>query len=74
MKSPRGRIVFMASFMIVLVLLLLVEGFTTKTVGASSTGPAASQDSPLAGQGPILTVKGNRLVSLGSNPGCSTRT
>ena len=51
MKSPRGRIVFMASFMIVLVLLLLVEGFTTKTVGASSTGPAASQDSPLAGQG-----------------------
>jgi cellulose synthase/poly-beta-1,6-N-acetylglucosamine synthase-like glycosyltransferase/peptidoglycan/xylan/chitin deacetylase (PgdA/CDA1 family) len=53
----------------VLILLLLVQGFTTKTVGASSTGPGSSQASPLAGAGPILTAKGNRLVSIGGNPG-----
>src|SRR5262245_29217566 len=68
-RTVRGRIVFIASLMIVLVLLLLVEGFTTKTVGASSTGPGASSGSPLAGRGPILTARGNRLVSVGPKSG-----
>jgi cellulose synthase/poly-beta-1,6-N-acetylglucosamine synthase-like glycosyltransferase/peptidoglycan/xylan/chitin deacetylase (PgdA/CDA1 family) len=65
----RARVTLIASFFVVLILLLLVEGFTTKTVGASSTGPGASGASPLAGAGPILTAKGNRLVSIGGSPG-----
>jgi cellulose synthase/poly-beta-1,6-N-acetylglucosamine synthase-like glycosyltransferase/peptidoglycan/xylan/chitin deacetylase (PgdA/CDA1 family) len=70
-RSPfgRGRVALLALVFVVLILLLLVEGFTTKTVGASSTGPGASNDSPLAGSGPILTAKRNRLASIGGRPG-----
>jgi len=66
---PRARVALIASFFVVLILLLLVEGFTTKTVGSSGTGPASSNDSPLAGYGPILAAKGHRLVSIGGPAG-----
>jgi cellulose synthase/poly-beta-1,6-N-acetylglucosamine synthase-like glycosyltransferase/peptidoglycan/xylan/chitin deacetylase (PgdA/CDA1 family) len=65
----RGREWLIALVFVVLVLLLLVEGFTTKTVGSSSTGPGANSDSPLAKSGPILAGKGGRLASIGGSPG-----
>jgi cellulose synthase/poly-beta-1,6-N-acetylglucosamine synthase-like glycosyltransferase/peptidoglycan/xylan/chitin deacetylase (PgdA/CDA1 family) len=52
-----------------LVLLLLVDGITTKTVGASSTGAASAADSPLAGRRPILTHGLHGLVSRQRPPG-----
>jgi cellulose synthase/poly-beta-1,6-N-acetylglucosamine synthase-like glycosyltransferase/peptidoglycan/xylan/chitin deacetylase (PgdA/CDA1 family) len=70
-RSPfgKGRISLLALVFVVLILLLLVEGFTTKTVGASSTGSGATADSPLAGSGPVLTAKHGRLSSIGGPPG-----
>src|SRR6185436_6327226 len=67
----RGRTAIIALVIGVLILLLLVEGFTTKTVGASSTGPSSSAQAPLAGAGPILTANGNGLkgIARGRNPG-----
>jgi len=67
----RGRTAIIALVIGVLILLLLVEGFTTKTIGASSTGPSSSAQAPLAGAGPILTAKGNGLkgIGRGRNPG-----
>jgi cellulose synthase/poly-beta-1,6-N-acetylglucosamine synthase-like glycosyltransferase/peptidoglycan/xylan/chitin deacetylase (PgdA/CDA1 family) len=54
-----------------LVLLLLVDGFTTKTVGASSTGAATLSTSALAGKNPILvaTPTGTALTSNQPDPG-----
>jgi cellulose synthase/poly-beta-1,6-N-acetylglucosamine synthase-like glycosyltransferase/peptidoglycan/xylan/chitin deacetylase (PgdA/CDA1 family) len=54
-----------------LVLLLLVEGFTTKTVGASSTGPSSLGVSALAGKNPVLeaTPDGRGLTSNLPDPG-----
>src|SRR5881392_2003850 len=65
----RGRTAIIAVVFCVLVLLLLVEGFTTKTVGASSTGSGPGAQSPLAGAGPILTAKGTGLKGIARNPG-----
>jgi cellulose synthase/poly-beta-1,6-N-acetylglucosamine synthase-like glycosyltransferase/peptidoglycan/xylan/chitin deacetylase (PgdA/CDA1 family) len=39
-----------------LVLLLLVDGFTTKTVGAAGTGAREAAGSPLAGKRPVLVA------------------
>jgi poly-beta-1,6 N-acetyl-D-glucosamine synthase len=54
-----------------LVILLLVDGFTTKTVGASNTGNAsASGAAPLTGQNPVLVYDGHGgLVSRQPPPG-----
>jgi cellulose synthase/poly-beta-1,6-N-acetylglucosamine synthase-like glycosyltransferase/peptidoglycan/xylan/chitin deacetylase (PgdA/CDA1 family) len=51
-----------------LVTLLLIEGFTTKTVGAESATGGAGQ-APLARSLPILTAKGSRLVPAQPPPG-----
>jgi cellulose synthase/poly-beta-1,6-N-acetylglucosamine synthase-like glycosyltransferase/peptidoglycan/xylan/chitin deacetylase (PgdA/CDA1 family) len=51
-----------------LVSLLLIQGFTTKTIGASGEGHAASAGgTPLAHMPPILTERRGRLVSI-QNP------
>lgn len=42
-----------------LVLLLLVDGFTTKTVGAAGTGAHSVADSRLAGSPPVLVSNGH---------------
>jgi cellulose synthase/poly-beta-1,6-N-acetylglucosamine synthase-like glycosyltransferase/peptidoglycan/xylan/chitin deacetylase (PgdA/CDA1 family) len=53
-----------------LVLLLLVDGFTTKTVGAAGTGARSVAGSPLAGQNPVLVADGRGgLVSHQPPPG-----
>lgn len=53
-----------------LVLLLLVDGFTTKTVGAAGTGARSVADSVLAGSPPVLVSNGHGgLVSHEPAPG-----
>jgi cellulose synthase/poly-beta-1,6-N-acetylglucosamine synthase-like glycosyltransferase/peptidoglycan/xylan/chitin deacetylase (PgdA/CDA1 family) len=52
------------------VLMLLVDGITTKTVGASSTGGPSAGVSPLAGERPVLVYNGHGgLVSHQPAPG-----
>ncbi len=51
-------------------LLLLVQGFSQRTVGASSTpGAGSSRAQPLAGMRPLLTARGNALGSDQPPPG-----
>lgn len=51
-------------------LLLLVQGFSTKTIGASGTpGATASRAAPLAGARPVLEAAGSRLRSSQPAPG-----
>ena len=72
-----GRRLLLGFCLGMLVILLLVDGFTTKTVGASGTGgcsrPAPSSHcagSPLAGQNPVLVANGRGgLVSHQPAPG-----
>jgi cellulose synthase/poly-beta-1,6-N-acetylglucosamine synthase-like glycosyltransferase/peptidoglycan/xylan/chitin deacetylase (PgdA/CDA1 family) len=50
--------------------LLLVQGFSTKTIGASGTpGAASGGGTPLAGSRPLLEPAGTRLRSTQSPPG-----
>src|ERR687892_693744 len=51
-----------------LLLLLAVQGFSTRTTGRSAT-PEVGTRGPLASSGPILLWDGRRLVSRGHNPG-----
>jgi cellulose synthase/poly-beta-1,6-N-acetylglucosamine synthase-like glycosyltransferase/peptidoglycan/xylan/chitin deacetylase (PgdA/CDA1 family) len=53
-----------------LVILLLVDGFTTKTVGAAGTGANRVSGSVLAGQSPVLVANGHGgLISHQPSPG-----
>jgi cellulose synthase/poly-beta-1,6-N-acetylglucosamine synthase-like glycosyltransferase/peptidoglycan/xylan/chitin deacetylase (PgdA/CDA1 family) len=66
----RGRRALIGFALVMLVLLLLVDGFTTKTVGASSEPLNASTTAVLAGAGPILVYAGpGRLKSDQPLPG-----
>ena len=60
---PSGRHLLLAGGILALVLLLLIEGFTTKTVGSASTLAEDGSGHPLAGQGPILSYQGGGLKS-----------
>lgn len=67
---PRGRRVLLGFLLGMLVLLLLVDGFTTKTIGASSTGSGESGPALLAGSRPVLVSDGHGgLVSHQPPPG-----
>jgi cellulose synthase/poly-beta-1,6-N-acetylglucosamine synthase-like glycosyltransferase/peptidoglycan/xylan/chitin deacetylase (PgdA/CDA1 family) len=53
-----------------LVLLLVVQGISTRTIGASGTpGAAVSRATPLAGVRPVLAANGDRLRSSQPVPG-----
>ena len=54
-----GRRVLLGFCLGMLVLLLLVDGFTTKTVGAAGTGARSVAGSSLAGSAPILVANGH---------------
>jgi cellulose synthase/poly-beta-1,6-N-acetylglucosamine synthase-like glycosyltransferase/peptidoglycan/xylan/chitin deacetylase (PgdA/CDA1 family) len=54
-----GRRVLLGFCLGMLVLLLLVDGFTTKTVGAAGTGARSVAGSPLAGSAPVLVSDGH---------------
>jgi cellulose synthase/poly-beta-1,6-N-acetylglucosamine synthase-like glycosyltransferase/peptidoglycan/xylan/chitin deacetylase (PgdA/CDA1 family) len=65
-----GRRVLLGFCLGMLVLLLLVDGFTTKTVGAAGTGARTVAGSPLAGSAPVLVSNGHGgLVSHQPLPG-----
>jgi cellulose synthase/poly-beta-1,6-N-acetylglucosamine synthase-like glycosyltransferase/peptidoglycan/xylan/chitin deacetylase (PgdA/CDA1 family) len=59
----------LAFCLLVVSTLILFEGFATHTVGASAEPHDTAGAAPLAGSRPILTPKGNRLVSLQPPPG-----
>ena len=63
---PRAAIAFGTAMLVVL---LLVQGFTTKTVGASGTDSARAAGSPLASARPILQAGAHGLVSSQPPPG-----
>ena len=69
--AARGRRALLVFLLGMLVILLLVDGFTTKTVGASNTGDTTTvAASPLAGQNPVLVSDGHGgLVSHQPAPG-----
>jgi cellulose synthase/poly-beta-1,6-N-acetylglucosamine synthase-like glycosyltransferase/peptidoglycan/xylan/chitin deacetylase (PgdA/CDA1 family) len=69
-RRERSRRVLLALGLGSIVLLLLVQGFTTRTIGASSTVSAGDgSGAPLAGSRPILVARGDRLVSREPPPG-----
>ena len=69
-----GRRVLLGFCLGMLILLLLVDGFTTKTVGAAGTGLAERPGSSLAGSAPVLVSNGRGglvLPSAGRPAGAS---
>ncbi len=66
----RGRLLVLGFSVTMLVLLLLVDGVTTKTIGAAGTGPSSAAVAPLAGSQPVLVYNGHGgLVSHQPPPG-----
>jgi cellulose synthase/poly-beta-1,6-N-acetylglucosamine synthase-like glycosyltransferase/peptidoglycan/xylan/chitin deacetylase (PgdA/CDA1 family) len=63
MRRSPARYVLLGGCLMALVLLLLVEGFTTKTVGTSSTHANDGAGQPLVGQNPILNYRNGTLYS-----------
>jgi cellulose synthase/poly-beta-1,6-N-acetylglucosamine synthase-like glycosyltransferase/peptidoglycan/xylan/chitin deacetylase (PgdA/CDA1 family) len=69
-ERPWGRRLLLGFCLGMLVILLLVDGFTTKTVGAAGTGANRVANSVLAGQNPVLVSNGHGgLVSRQRDPG-----
>ena len=65
-----GRRLLLGFCLGMLILLLLVDGFTTKTVGAAGTGARTVAGSPLARFNPVLVANGHGgLVSHQPSPG-----
>src|SRR5215210_5390285 len=58
----------LALLLLPMLVLLAVQGLSTRTTGRSAT-PRASRDGPLASAGPILLWDGHRLTSRGRCPG-----
>jgi cellulose synthase/poly-beta-1,6-N-acetylglucosamine synthase-like glycosyltransferase/peptidoglycan/xylan/chitin deacetylase (PgdA/CDA1 family) len=65
--AHRGIIVFCLA---VLALLLVAQGFSTRTIGASGTpGNATAKGTPVANQGPLLVAGRHGLVRAAPGPG-----
>ena len=65
-----GRRALLGLMLGMLVILLLVDGFTTKTVGSSGVGSTADTHSPLQGTRPVFVANGHGgLVSHMPPPG-----
>src|SRR5215210_6117105 len=58
----------LALLLLPMLVLLAVQGLSTRTTGRRAT-PRASRDGPLASAGPILLWDGHRLTSRGRRPG-----
>jgi cellulose synthase/poly-beta-1,6-N-acetylglucosamine synthase-like glycosyltransferase/peptidoglycan/xylan/chitin deacetylase (PgdA/CDA1 family) len=70
MRSPRGHWLLLGVFLLVVLVVLAFQGYVTHTIGASSEPHDSSGSAaPLAGMRPILTARGNRLVSVQPPPG-----
>jgi cellulose synthase/poly-beta-1,6-N-acetylglucosamine synthase-like glycosyltransferase/peptidoglycan/xylan/chitin deacetylase (PgdA/CDA1 family) len=59
----------MSACLLVLLVLLLVQGFSVRTTGASATPPRGSDHAPLAGLPALLVARGGRLLAAASPPG-----
>jgi peptidoglycan/xylan/chitin deacetylase (PgdA/CDA1 family)/glycosyltransferase involved in cell wall biosynthesis len=69
-RRPWARRALLGFCLGMLILLLLVDGFTTKTIGAAGTGARSVAGSPLAGWSPVLVSNGHGgLVSHQPPPG-----
>jgi cellulose synthase/poly-beta-1,6-N-acetylglucosamine synthase-like glycosyltransferase/peptidoglycan/xylan/chitin deacetylase (PgdA/CDA1 family) len=69
-RGDHARRVLLVLGLGLVVLLLLVQGFTTRTIGAASTVSAGDgAGAPLAGSRPILVAQGARLTSRQPPPG-----
>ena len=63
-RRPQAHWILMAIFLVMLLMLLVVQGITTKTVGASAANLGnALPHAPVAGQHPVLMYANGRLVS-----------
>jgi peptidoglycan/xylan/chitin deacetylase (PgdA/CDA1 family) len=62
-RRPAAHRSLLAFFAAVLAVLLVVHGVTVQAVGSSGTPAVAGGGSPLAGDRPLLTAHGGRLVS-----------
>ncbi len=68
--SAWGRRLLLGFCLLMLVLLLLVDGFSTKTIGAAGTGALSVTHAPLAHSQPVLVANGHGgLVSHDPSPG-----
>jgi len=66
--GPPSHPLLLALCLGALILLLLTQGFSTKTIGAAGTAQGApGGGSPVAGQSPLLMAQGDRLVG-GARP------
>jgi cellulose synthase/poly-beta-1,6-N-acetylglucosamine synthase-like glycosyltransferase/peptidoglycan/xylan/chitin deacetylase (PgdA/CDA1 family) len=66
--GPAARWTLLALLFVPLLVLLAVQGLSTRTTGRSAT-PLRSAEGPLATSGPILAWDGHRLTSRAKNPG-----
>jgi cellulose synthase/poly-beta-1,6-N-acetylglucosamine synthase-like glycosyltransferase/peptidoglycan/xylan/chitin deacetylase (PgdA/CDA1 family) len=69
-RRPPAHRATLAACLSGLLLLLLVQGLSTKTIGSSSTpGTPTDRGSPLAGSRPLLEPRGSGLHSIQPAPG-----
>jgi cellulose synthase/poly-beta-1,6-N-acetylglucosamine synthase-like glycosyltransferase/peptidoglycan/xylan/chitin deacetylase (PgdA/CDA1 family) len=66
-RGPRAHRVVLAFFCVALLVMLLVQGLSTKTTGRSAT-PAQRGTSGLSGEGTILSARGDTLVGRERRP------
>jgi cellulose synthase/poly-beta-1,6-N-acetylglucosamine synthase-like glycosyltransferase/peptidoglycan/xylan/chitin deacetylase (PgdA/CDA1 family) len=65
---PAARLILLTLLLAPLVVLLGVQGFSTRTTGRSAT-PQSSSGGPLASAGPVLVWDGHRMTSRAGRPG-----
>ena len=66
--GPAARWTLLALLFVPLLVLLAVQGLSTRTTGRSAT-PLRTSEGPLASAGPILAWDGHRLTSRAARPG-----
>ncbi|MFL5930840.1 MAG: bifunctional polysaccharide deacetylase/glycosyltransferase family 2 protein [Gaiellaceae bacterium] len=66
--GPAARWTLLGLLLVPLVVLLAVQGLSTRTTGRSAT-PRRTSEGPLAAAGPILAWDGHRLTSRALHPG-----
>jgi cellulose synthase/poly-beta-1,6-N-acetylglucosamine synthase-like glycosyltransferase/peptidoglycan/xylan/chitin deacetylase (PgdA/CDA1 family) len=66
--GPAARWTLLALLFVPLLVLLAVQGLSTRTTGRSAT-PLRTSEGPLASAGPIVAWDGHRLISRARHPG-----
>ena len=68
-RNPPGHRALLAFCLAVLVLMLLVQGLSTRTTGRSQTPSSLAATSPLAGKGAVFSYHHGQLVPREGTPG-----